>query len=124
MVHLKIAEIDKDWPLHGLESVIACPYCGAVGKSMAYRDVRDWSFGCAAGGWSYWACDGCRALYLDPRPTPDTLSNAYGTQKTAFDALDGTDRAAKAESRRQEAISAMGDAAERYLKLHTASRLL
>lgn len=52
------------------------------------------------------------------------LSNSYGTQKTAFDALDGTDRAAKAESRRQEAISAMGEAAERYLKLHTASRLL
>lgn len=52
------------------------------------------------------------------------LSNIYGAQKTAFDALDGTDRAAKAESRRQEAISAMGDAAERYLKLHTASRLL
>jgi uncharacterized protein YhaN len=52
------------------------------------------------------------------------LSNNYGTQKTAFDALDGTDAAAQAEARRQEAIAAMGDAAERYLKLHTASRLL
>ncbi|MDZ4176028.1 MAG: AAA family ATPase [Hydrogenophaga sp.] len=53
-----------------------------------------------------------------------SLSNTYGTQKSAFDTLDGTDRAAKAEARRQEAIAAMGDAAERYLKLHTASRLL
>lgn len=52
------------------------------------------------------------------------LSNNYGTQKNAFDALDGTDAAAQAESRRQEAIAAMADAAERYLKLHTASRLL
>jgi len=52
------------------------------------------------------------------------LSNNYGTQKTAFDALDGTDAAAQAEARRQEAIASMGDAAERYLKLHTASRLL
>lgn len=52
------------------------------------------------------------------------LSNSYGTQKTAFEAFDGTDLAAKAESLRQEAIAAMGDAAERYLKLHTASRLL
>lgn len=51
-------------------------------------------------------------------------SNNYGTNKTAFDALDGTDAAAQAEARRQEAIAAMGDAAERYLKLHTASRLL
>lgn len=52
------------------------------------------------------------------------LSNNYGTQQTAFDALDGTDAATRAEARRQEAIAAMGDAAERYLKLHTASRLL
>jgi uncharacterized protein YhaN len=52
------------------------------------------------------------------------LGNRYGTQKTAFDALGGADHAAKAESRRQEAIAAMVEAAERYLKLHTASRLL
>ncbi len=52
------------------------------------------------------------------------LSNSYGTRKTEFDAFDGTDLAAKAEARRQEAITAMGDAAERYLKLHTASRIL
>lgn len=51
-------------------------------------------------------------------------SNRYGTQKIAFDALEGADAGAKAEARRQEAIAAMGDAAERYLKLHTASRLL
>jgi uncharacterized protein YhaN len=53
-----------------------------------------------------------------------SLSNSHGTQKTAFDAFDGADVAAKAEARRQEAIAAMGDAAERYLKLHTASRVL
>lgn len=53
-----------------------------------------------------------------------TLSHGYGTQKTAFDAFDGTDTAAQAEARRQEAMAAMGEAAERYLKLHTASRLL
>lgn len=52
------------------------------------------------------------------------LSNSHGTQRATFDAIDGADLAAKAESRRQEAIAAMGEAAERYLKLHTASRLL
>jgi len=52
------------------------------------------------------------------------ISNSYGTQKTSFEAFDGTDRAAKAESRRQEAIASMTDAAERYLKLQTAARLL
>jgi len=52
------------------------------------------------------------------------LSNRHGTQKTAFEVFDGKDAAARAEARRQEAISLMGDAAERYLKLHNASRLL
>ena len=52
------------------------------------------------------------------------LSNKHGTQKTAFEAFDGADVGARAEARRQEAISAMGDAAEHYLKLHTACRIL
>jgi uncharacterized protein YhaN len=53
-----------------------------------------------------------------------TLSNAYGTQKNAFDALDGADQAARAEAQRQEALAAMADAAEHYLRLKTAARLL
>lgn len=52
------------------------------------------------------------------------LSNDYGVQKSAFDALDGTDQAARAEAQRQEAIAAMVDSAERYLRLQTAARLL
>jgi uncharacterized protein YhaN len=53
-----------------------------------------------------------------------SLSNEFGAQKIAFDALDGTDKAARAEAQRQEAIAAMSDAAERYLRLQTAARLL
>jgi uncharacterized protein YhaN len=53
-----------------------------------------------------------------------SLSNEFGAQKIAFDALDGTDQAARAEAQRQEAISSMADAAERYLRLQTAARLL
>ncbi len=52
------------------------------------------------------------------------LSNDYGARKAAFDALDGTDQAAKAEAQRQEAIAAMADVAERYIRLQTAARLL
>ena len=76
------AELEKPWPLQALESVCACPYCGNTGRTLAYRGVQDWSFGCAAGRWNYWACDTCRALYLDPRPTPATLGNAYGSYYT------------------------------------------
>lgn len=53
-----------------------------------------------------------------------TLSHSYGTQKSAFDALVGKDDAAQAEARRQEAIATMGDAAQGYLRLQTAARLL
>jgi len=52
------------------------------------------------------------------------LSGQHGTQRKAFEALDGTDAAARADARRQEAVASMADAAERYLKLHTAARLL
>ena len=53
-----------------------------------------------------------------------SLSNEFGAQKLAFDALNGTDQAARAEAQRQEAIAAMADATERYLRLQTAARLL
>jgi uncharacterized protein YhaN len=53
-----------------------------------------------------------------------TLSNEYGSKKSAFDSLNGTDEATIAESRRQEAIAVMVDASERYLQLKTAASLL
>lgn len=76
------AELDKAWPSQALESVGACPYCGDEGRAPAYQGVQDWSFGCAAGRWNYWDCACCRALYLDPRPTPATLGDAYGSYYT------------------------------------------
>ncbi|TDQ97610.1 ATP-binding protein [Paraburkholderia silvatlantica] len=44
--------------------------------------------------------------------------------RQAFDAINGQANAALAEAKRQEALSAMGDAAEQYLEAATASRLL
>lgn len=52
------------------------------------------------------------------------LGNEYGSRKQAFEAIDGADLAAQADSQRQQAVAAMADAAERYVKLQTASRLL
>ncbi|HQQ68695.1 MAG TPA: AAA family ATPase [Alicycliphilus sp.] len=48
----------------------------------------------------------------------------HGSQKAAFDALDGASHAAQAEARRQEAIATMADAMQRHMRLHNASRLL
>ncbi|HKT93860.1 MAG TPA: chromosome segregation protein SMC, partial [Paraburkholderia sp.] len=44
--------------------------------------------------------------------------------RQAFDAINGQANAALAEAKRQEALSAMGEAAEQYLEAATASRLL
>ncbi|MFM8769511.1 MAG: ATP-binding protein, partial [Rubrivivax sp.] len=52
------------------------------------------------------------------------LGNDHGSRKQVFEAIDGTDLAARADAQRQEAVAAMADAAERYVKLQTASRLL
>lgn len=67
----------RDWPAEGLEPVPYCPLCASGSRSLAYRDVRDWTFDSAGGSWTYWNCNDCRSLYLDPRPTVDTIGLAY-----------------------------------------------
>lgn len=74
--------IDQAWPAHELENVAACPYCAATSRTLAYKDVQDWSFYGAAGKWSYWNCNECEALYLNPRPTETSIGKAYTTYYT------------------------------------------
>jgi 2-polyprenyl-3-methyl-5-hydroxy-6-metoxy-1,4-benzoquinol methylase len=69
--------IDQAWPEEGLERVEACPYCDSHRRTLAYKDVQDWSFNCAPGKWDYWDCEDCKSLYLDPRPTPPSIGLAY-----------------------------------------------
>jgi 2-polyprenyl-3-methyl-5-hydroxy-6-metoxy-1,4-benzoquinol methylase len=69
--------IDQAWPENGLEHVNQCPFCDSGNRMVAYKDVQDWSFYCARGKWTYWNCMGCQAIYLDPRPTEETIVNAY-----------------------------------------------
>ena len=52
------------------------------------------------------------------------LGARHGQLKAAFDALTGSDAAARAAARQQEAAAGMAEAAERYLRLKTAARLL
>ncbi len=67
----------EPWPVDALEPVPYCPYCGGADRSLAYEGVQDWAFGAAPGLWTYWNCEHCQALYLDPRPTPVSIGNAY-----------------------------------------------
>lgn len=77
--------LDQAWPEEGLERVEACPYCGSDQRTLAYKDVQDWSFFCAPGKWDYWDCVNCKSLYLDPRPTPSTIGLAYARYYTHGD---------------------------------------
>lgn len=52
------------------------------------------------------------------------LSAEKEKAKSTVEAIGGTDTAALAEARRQEALAEMADAAERYVKVFTAGRLL
>jgi len=54
----------------------------------------------------------------------NTLAQQQVVAQQAFGAIDGQANAAVAEAKRQEALAAMGDAAEQYLEAATASRLL
>ena len=74
--------LDQYWPPHELEAVCACPYCGCERRALAYQDVQDWSFGAAAGRWSYWRCGDCHALFLNPRPDAASIARAYGRYYT------------------------------------------
>lgn len=76
------SKIDQAWPESGLEHVGKCAYCGSAERTLAYKDVQDWSFYCAPGKWSYWDCTACKSLYLDPRPTQATIGVAYGSYYT------------------------------------------
>ncbi|RKF34462.1 YhaN family protein [Paraburkholderia fungorum] len=53
-----------------------------------------------------------------------TLSAELATAESTVTAIGGSDAAAQAEGQRQEALSKMADAAERYVKVFTAARLL
>ncbi|MHB1956806.1 MAG: ATP-binding protein, partial [Sulfobacillus sp.] len=52
------------------------------------------------------------------------LSGELANATTSLAQIGGSDAAAKAEAQRQEALAKMSDAAERYVKVYTAGRLL
>lgn len=70
--------LTQPWPAAALEPVLACPYCAHTERTLAYRDIQDWSFGTAPGRWCYWRCEHCRALFLSPRPDEASIGKAYG----------------------------------------------
>jgi SAM-dependent methyltransferase len=77
---------DETWPEADLEYLGKCPVCGEPDRSLAYSGLRDKVFFCAPGVWTSWRCGGCHVVYLDPRPTPESIGRAYENYYTHHDA--------------------------------------
>jgi len=70
------------WPATDLQRVPVCPACRSSERSLLHDGVRDWVFKCAPGEWTLWRCKSCRAAYLDPVPSPQSIGAAYLTYYT------------------------------------------
>ena len=87
---------EKPWPANELERVVSCPVCKSRVREDMHKGLVDNVFYCAPGKWNSWRCVECRACYLDPRPTPESIHSAYSTYythqsvatKTTYDSLD------------------------------------
>ncbi|UST53421.1 AAA family ATPase [Comamonadaceae bacterium OTU4NAUVB1] len=67
---------------------------------------------------------GLAAQLDEVRQAQDALTVQITQAEAALGRIAGQDDAARAESQRQNALAEMADAAERYVRVHTASRLL
>ena len=67
----------RNWPASGLEACPGCPACGAEARSVWFTGLPDRLYGCAPGLWTFKRCARCDSAYLDPRPTRETIADAY-----------------------------------------------
>jgi len=74
--------LKDDWPKNGLEQVDSCPICHDKHRKILYEGMQDEVFFCAPGKWTLYQCGACGSAYLNPRPTPDTISLAYKSYYT------------------------------------------
>ena len=82
--------IAGDWPTADLEAVTQCPFCGNRERTPLHRGLTDSLFHNAEGKWNQYQCQSCKAAYLDPRPTPESIGKAYATYFTHNDAAHST----------------------------------
>lgn len=64
-------------------SVPACPACGGSQRRLHASHVFDHLDGpVGADLWTIWHCGRCRSLYPDPRPSDDSIGEAYASYYT------------------------------------------
>lgn len=63
------------------ERVQACPLCHSSARALLVSGLTDWLFE-SKGRWEVHRCLSCGAAFLDPRPTPATIGEAYARYYT------------------------------------------
>jgi SAM-dependent methyltransferase len=76
------SRLTLDWPPEQLERVPRCPVCAESGRAMLYTNLIDRDYRCAPGVWTLWRCEHCLSAYLDPRPTAESIDQAYANYYT------------------------------------------
>ncbi|MGH8547922.1 MAG: hypothetical protein ACRERU_04875, partial [Methylococcales bacterium] len=64
------------WAEHELEHLNLCPVCGSSDRELRYPGIED-RICETRGRWDYYQCHACSVLYVDPRPTEETIGRAY-----------------------------------------------
>lgn len=70
------------WPKSELEILTQCPVCTNATSTNLYDNLVDNVFFVANGKWTLQCCNECRSGFLNPRPTPESIGNAYGVYYT------------------------------------------
>ena len=70
------------WQGGRTERVPLCPACGASERRQQARDVFDHLDPAGRDLWAFWRCEACSSLYPDPRPSSDSIGEAYRSYYT------------------------------------------
>ncbi len=66
-----------EWPEGELEYLRCCPLCGDQSSKILLNNLTDILFLCAPGKWTLNKCDTCKAAYINPRPSLNSINLAY-----------------------------------------------
>ena len=70
-------EKSTEWPERDLEYLNKCPACGAIESELFIPGLEDFTYRVAPGKWMLRRCVECRAAYLTPRPTENSIGRTY-----------------------------------------------
>jgi SAM-dependent methyltransferase len=88
------------WPREALEAVSACPVCQSTSRTELHSGLVDDTFFTAPGTWNLQKCTDCGSAYLDPRPTPESIADAYAAYYTHGPLLETPSRGLKGLAKR------------------------